>query len=101
MPAGVGALGSIVLAFVYGALNFTMLRDSVYLTARAMFMTQPAHLMEAARGLYLAGVPLDASFAEQKAIMQRCGNVFYDCKEGAEARRFNRLLINAGLIKGL
>lgn len=51
--------------------------------------------------LEAAGLPLDASFAEQKAIMQRCGNVFYDCKEGAEARRFNRLLIDAGLIKGL
>jgi tripartite ATP-independent transporter DctM subunit len=36
--AGVGALGSIVLAFAYGALNFTMLRDSVYLTARATAM---------------------------------------------------------------
>ena len=36
--AGVGALGSIVLAAVYGALNFTMLRDSVYLTARATAM---------------------------------------------------------------
>jgi hypothetical protein len=27
--------------------------------------------------------------------------VFYDCAGGAEARRFNRLLIDAGLIKGL
>ena len=36
--AGVGALGSIVLAFVYRALNYTMLRDSVYLTARATAM---------------------------------------------------------------
>jgi hypothetical protein len=26
---------------------------------------------------------------------------FYTCKDGAEARRFNRLLIEAGLIKGL
>ena len=51
--------------------------------------------------LEAAGLPLDASFAEQKAIMQRCGGVFYDCKDGAEARRFNRLLIDAGLIKGL
>jgi tripartite ATP-independent transporter DctM subunit len=36
--AGVGALGSLVLAAAYGALNFTMLRDSVYLCARATAM---------------------------------------------------------------
>jgi tripartite ATP-independent transporter DctM subunit len=36
--AGVGALGSIILAAAYRALNFTMLRDSVYLTARAAAM---------------------------------------------------------------
>jgi tripartite ATP-independent transporter DctM subunit len=36
--AGVGALGALVLAAAYGALNFTMLRDSVYLTARAAAM---------------------------------------------------------------
>src|SRR5687768_2278916 len=36
--AGAGALASMVLAFAYGALNFTMLRDSVYLTARATAM---------------------------------------------------------------
>ncbi|MEX2129748.1 MAG: TRAP transporter large permease subunit [Xanthobacteraceae bacterium] len=36
--AGVGALGAIVLAAAYRALNFTMLRDSVYLTARATAM---------------------------------------------------------------
>ena len=36
--AGAGALASIVLAFAYGALNYTMLRDSVYLTARATAM---------------------------------------------------------------
>ena len=35
---GIGALGGIVLAAAYGALNFTMLRDSVYLTARATAM---------------------------------------------------------------
>jgi hypothetical protein len=49
----------------------------------------------------VAGLPLDPSFAEQKRIMQRCRGVFYACKGGAEARRFNRLLIDAGLIKGL
>jgi len=48
-----------------------------------------------------AGVPLDPSFAEQKRIMLRCNGVFYACNKGAEARRFNRLLIDAGLIKGL
>ncbi len=36
--AGVGALGAIVLAAAYRALNFTMLRDSVYLCARATAM---------------------------------------------------------------
>ncbi|KWV61042.1 phosphoglycerol transferase [Bradyrhizobium macuxiense] len=48
-----------------------------------------------------AGIPLDPSFEEQKAIMLRCGGMFYSCKDGAEARRFNRLLIDAGMIKGL
>lgn len=48
-----------------------------------------------------AGVPLAPSFAEQKAILQRCRGLFYGCKNGAEVRRFNRLLIDAGLIKGL
>jgi phosphoglycerol transferase MdoB-like AlkP superfamily enzyme len=48
-----------------------------------------------------AGLPLDASFAEQKNIMLRCKGAFYACRKGAEARRFNRLLIDAGMIKGL
>jgi hypothetical protein len=48
-----------------------------------------------------AGLPLDPSFAEQKRILQRCGGVFYACAGGAEARHFNRLLIDAGLIKRL
>jgi hypothetical protein len=48
-----------------------------------------------------AGVPLDPSFAEQKNILQRCRGTFYGCAGGEEARRFNRLLIEAGLIKGL
>jgi phosphoglycerol transferase MdoB-like AlkP superfamily enzyme len=55
----------------------------------------PIAVMEA------AGVPLDASFAEQKRILQRCGGLFYRCATGAETRRFNRLLIDAGLIKRL
>jgi hypothetical protein len=48
-----------------------------------------------------AGLPLDPSFAEQKRILERCHGLFYACDSGAEARRFNRLLIDAGLIKGL
>jgi hypothetical protein len=48
-----------------------------------------------------AGIPLDPSFAEQKEIMLRCKGMFYGCKDGAEARRLNRLLINAGMIRGL
>jgi hypothetical protein len=48
-----------------------------------------------------AGVPLDAAFAEQKKILMRCRGLFYLCAGGAEARRFNRLLIDAGLIQGL
>ncbi|HEY7231960.1 MAG TPA: sulfatase-like hydrolase/transferase [Pseudolabrys sp.] len=48
-----------------------------------------------------AGVPLDPSFVEQKRILQRCHGVFYSCAGGEEVRRFNRLLIEAGLIKGL
>jgi hypothetical protein len=48
-----------------------------------------------------AGIPLDPSFAEQKQIMLRCHGLFYSCGNGAEARRFNRLLIDAGLIHGL
>jgi hypothetical protein len=51
--------------------------------------------------LEAAGIPLDPSFAEQKKILQRCAGLFYRCHGGAEARRFNRLLIDAGLIKGL
>jgi hypothetical protein len=48
-----------------------------------------------------AGVPLDPSFVEQERILQRCDGVFYRCADGAEVRRFNRLLIEAGSIKGL
>jgi hypothetical protein len=72
---------------------------------------QPVNLSEAREtieGPYLpmitqelAGLPLDASFAEQKRIFARCRGQFYACGGGAEARRFNRLLIDAGLIKGL
>jgi hypothetical protein len=51
--------------------------------------------------LEAAGLPLDPSFQEQKKILERCNGAFYMCAGGAEARRFNRLLIDAGLIKGL
>jgi hypothetical protein len=51
--------------------------------------------------LEAAGLPLDPAFAEQKRILKRCGGLFYQCGNGAEARRFNRLLIDAGLIKRL
>lgn len=51
--------------------------------------------------LEAAGVPLDPTFVEQKRILGRCHGVFYLCANGAEARRFNRLLIDAGLIEGL
>ncbi len=65
-------------------------------------------IMDTVDGPYLplviqeaAGIPLDPSFAEQREIMLRCQGLFYACKDGAEARRFNRLLIDAGLIHGL
>ena len=48
-----------------------------------------------------AGLPLDSSFAEQKTILHRCRGLFYLCQDGAEARRFNRMLVESGLIKGL
>jgi hypothetical protein len=51
--------------------------------------------------LEAAGLPLDATFVEQKRIFERCDALFYRCNGGAEARRFNRLLIDAGLIKDL
>src|SRR5450755_1890715 len=65
-------------------------------------------VMDTIDGAYLplviqeaAGIPLDPSFEEQKTIMLRCHGQFYACKDGAESRRFNRLLIDAGLIHGL
>jgi len=45
-----------------------------------------------------AGLP---PFTEQKKILERCRGLFYDCAQGAEAKRFNRLLIDAGVIKNL
>jgi hypothetical protein len=65
-------------------------------------------VMETIDGPYLplviqeaAGIPLDPSFEEQKKIMLRCKGLFYACNGGAESRRFNRLLIDSGLIHGL
>src|SRR5437868_1398400 len=65
-------------------------------------------IMDAVDAAYLplvvqeaAGIPLDPSFEEQKNIMLRCKGRFYTCKDGAEARRFNRLLIEAGFVKNL
>ena len=51
--------------------------------------------------LQAAGIPLDASFSEQRAILQRCEGLFYSCEGGRQANRLNRLLMDAGLIKGL
>jgi hypothetical protein len=51
--------------------------------------------------LEAAGLSLDSTFAEQKRIFRRCPGEFYRCDSGAAARRFNRLLIDAGFIKGL
>lgn len=48
-----------------------------------------------------AGVPLGPTFIEQKKILKLCNGLFYSCASGAQARRFNRLLIEAGLIHGL
>jgi Sulfatase len=48
-----------------------------------------------------AGVPLDPAFAEQRKILKRCDGLFFRCLEGAEAKRFNRMLLDAGLIKGM
>jgi hypothetical protein len=48
-----------------------------------------------------AGLPLDSSFLEQKKILTRCKGLFYACAGGAEARHFNRMLIDAGLITNL
>ena len=80
--------------YAIDAVNFEPVKSPVVMdTIDAAYL--PLVIQEA------AGIPLDPSFEEQKAIMLRCNGVFYDCKDGAEAKRFNRLLINAGLIKGL
>ncbi len=91
-----------------------MLHDPLYFTTYYAVDTvnfDPVNMssaLEKLEGPYLpllmqeaAGVPLDPSFVEQKKILQRCKGEFFDCRGGQEARRFNRLLMDAGLIKGL
>jgi hypothetical protein len=80
--------------YAIDAVNFVPITVSSALdTLDAPYL--PIVLLEA------AGVPLDPSFSEQKAILQRCRGLFYSCEQGLEARRLNRLLIDAGLIRGL
>ncbi|WFU18365.1 sulfatase-like hydrolase/transferase [Bradyrhizobium sp. CB3481] len=80
--------------YAIDAINFQPVKSSAVMdTIDAPYL--PLVVQEA------AGIPLDPSFEEQKNIMLRCKGVFYACKDGAEARRFNRLLIEAGFIKGL
>ncbi|NOJ47532.1 sulfatase-like hydrolase/transferase [Bradyrhizobium archetypum] len=80
--------------YAIDAINFEPVKSSAVMdTIDAPYL--PLVIQEA------AGIPLDPSFEEQKNIMLRCKGVFYACKDGAEVRRFNRLLIEAGFIKGL
>ncbi len=80
--------------YAIDAINFEPVKSSAVMdTVDAAYL--PLVIQEA------AGIPLDPSFEEQKRIMLRCNGLFYTCKDGAEARRFNRLLIDAGMIKNL
>jgi hypothetical protein len=79
--------------YAIDALNYQPDMTSALASLDAAYL--PLVVQEAAR------VPLDASFTEQKKIMLRCKGIFYACKDGAEARRFNRLLIDSGMIKNL
>lgn len=79
--------------YAIDALNYKPDMSSALDTLDAAYL--PLAVQEA------AGIPLDSTFAEQKKIMLRCKGLFYACKEGAEARRFNRLLIDAGFVKNL
>jgi hypothetical protein len=80
--------------YAIDAVNFEPVKSPVVMeTVDAPYL--PLVIQEA------AGIPLDPSFEEQKSIMLRCKGVFYACKSGAEARRFNRLLIDAGFVKNL
>jgi hypothetical protein len=79
--------------YAIDAVNFTPANPSSALdTLDAPYL--PIVIQEA------AGVPLDPSFSEQRNILRRCNGLFYSCAGGAEARRFNRLLIRAGAITG-
>ena len=79
--------------YAIDALNYKPDMSSALETLDAAYL--PLAVQEA------AGIPLDSTFAEQKKIMLRCQGLFYACKEGAEAKRFNRLLIDAGFVKNL
>lgn len=79
--------------YAIDALNYSPDMSSAPPTLDAAYL--PLVIQEAAR------IPLDPSFIEQKKIMFRCKGAFYTCKDGAEARRFNRLLMDAGTIKNL
>ncbi|MBR0825775.1 sulfatase-like hydrolase/transferase [Bradyrhizobium manausense] len=80
--------------YAIDAINFEPVKsEAVMDTIDAAYL--PLVIQEA------AGVPLDPSFAVQKDIMLRCKGLFYSCKDGAEARRLNRLLIDAGFVKNL
>ncbi|TKT72258.1 LTA synthase family protein [Afipia massiliensis] len=79
--------------YAIDALNYKPDMSSALETLDAAYL--PLAVQEA------AGIPLDSTFAEQKKIMLRCKGLFYTCKEGAEAKRFNRLLIDAGFVKNL
>ena len=80
--------------YAVDAVNFTP-RETVSAATALDAPYLPLIVLEA------AGVPLDPSFIEQKKVLTRCQGLFHRCNGGAEARRFNRLLIDAGLIKGL
>jgi hypothetical protein len=80
--------------YAIDAVNFTPVdTTSAQTPLEAVYL--PLVILEA------AGLPIDPSFVEQKRILNRCRGLFYTCAGGAEARRFNRLLVDAGLIKGL
>jgi phosphoglycerol transferase MdoB-like AlkP superfamily enzyme len=79
--------------YAIDAINFSPDMSSALQTLDAAYL--PIVIQDA------AGIPLDPSFAEQKKIMLRCNGLFYSCRNGAEARRFNRLLIDTGAIKNL
>ncbi len=97
-----------------GAVKRPKASDPRYLTTYYAIDTvnfAPANLSSAFDGLdapYLpivlleaAGVPLDPTFLDQRAMLHHCNGLFYRCEAGAPSRRLNRLLIDVGLIEGL